>query len=217
MLASDLANKEFVGASNPDARLAVRFYSKPVQNNFETQKQGKPVFRDVDMIRIEIPGDKNSVIDTFARQHHIDRFPLQWARYKNAHGDLQETGTPLSHWQLITAAQAEELKAQKFRTVEAIADASDAQLQSIGMVAGMAPHAFRARAQAWLAAAKDSAIVQVQAEALLKKEQEMAEMKAQMEALRSQVANLTEIALAPEPQKKRRGMPKGGWPKKETV
>ena len=203
MLASDLANKEFLGATNPDSKLAVKFYSKPVQNNFETQKQGKPVFQDVDMIRIEVPGDKNSIADTFARPHHIERFPIQWARYKNAQGDLQETGTPLSHWQLITGAQAEELKAQKFRTVEAIAGASDAQLQSIGMVAGMAPHAFRARAQAWLAAAKDSAIVQVQADALLKKEQELGEMKAAMQKMQEQLDKITATTAEPPQTGKR--------------
>lgn len=202
MLASDIANKEYVGASNPDSRLAVRFYSRPVQNNFETQKQGKPVFQDVDMVHIEIPGDKNSVIDTFARQHHVDRFPIQWARYKNAHGELQETGTPLSAWQLITAAQAEELKAQKFRTVESIAGASDAQLQSIGMVAGMAPLSFRARAQAWLAAAKDSAIVQTQAADLLKKDQQIAELVAAQQKMQEQ---LDKVIAGDVP--KRRGRP----------
>ena len=216
MLASDIANKEFTDASNPDRRLAVRFYSKPVQNNFETRKQGKPVFMDVDMIRIEIPGDKNSVVDTFARPDHKDRFPLHWARYKNAHGDLQETGTPLSHWQLITAAQAEELKAQKFRTVESIASASDAQLQSIGMVAGMAPLSFRARAQAWLAAAKDSAVVQQQSDEILKKEKQIEDLIAAQATMQEKIDRLTEIALAPEPKKKR-GMPKGGWLKKESV
>ena len=213
MLASDLNNPEFAGAINPDSRLAVRFYSKPMQNNFRTAQEGRPIFEDRDFVRIEVPGDRTSIIDTFAMPEHQERFPIQWARYKNNKGDPQEVGTPLSQWPLITASQAEELKALKFRTVDAIATASDAQLQNIGMIGGMAPTAMRLRAQAFLAAAKDTAFPQNQAAEIAKRDEEIAEMKAQ-------IARLNEIAMAPpapeEAPRKRRGAPKGGWPKKKV-
>ncbi len=81
---------------NPDASLHVVFYSKPVQNMFQTEKEGRPIFRDVDYVRIMLPGDKNNIIDTFASDDHKRRFPLHWAHYQNQRTGGAEVGTPLS-------------------------------------------------------------------------------------------------------------------------
>ena len=148
LIASDANNPEFQGAHNPDSRLAVKFYSKTVPNKFESEKQGRPIFFDLDYVQIFVPGDNTSVIDQPVREDHKQRFPLQWARYNNNRSEnTHEIGTPLTQWPRITPAQAEELRALKFYTVEGIANASDASLQSIGMIAGMAPYAFREHAQ----------------------------------------------------------------------
>lgn len=184
MLASDANNPAFVGAHNPDSALSVRFYSKPVQNFAETSNQNRPIFQDVDYIEIFTPGNQLNIIDTPVREEHKRRFPIQWAAYQNAHGgDQRETGTPMSQWTFISAAQAEELKALKFFTVENIANASDAMIANIGMVGGMAPMALRERARAYLAAAQGTAQVQHDA-------QENAQLKAQLEALQAQMAQL---------------------------
>lgn len=181
MLASDLNNPEFQGAiANPDSRLSVVFYNRPVQNNFKTEKEGRPIFEDVSFVRITLPGDSNNIIDTPVRDEHKQRFPIQWARFENSRaGDGQMIGTPLSAWPLITAAQAEELKALKFMTVEQVAGAADSQLQRLGMVAGMSPYAFRERAQRYLKIAKEEADTH-QSEARIKElEEEVARMKEQ--------------------------------------
>jgi len=198
MLASDINNPEYQGAiSNPDSRLSVKFYNKAVQNNFRTEKEGRPIFEDVTFVRITLPGDTNNIIDTFARDEHKSRFPLQWAHYKNTHGDDQQMiGTPLSSWPLLTTAQAEELKALKFYTVEQIAGASDLQLQKLGMLAGMSPYAFRDRAAKYLSIAKNEADA-TQADSRVKQlEEENAKLKAEteakMEAMQAQMALLME-------------------------
>jgi hypothetical protein len=202
MLASDLNNPEFAGPINPDSRLAVIFYSKPVVNEFESEKQGRPIFRDVDFVRIMVPGDSTLTVDTFAREDHKKRFPLQWAHYQNKHGgDSREMGTPLTEWQRITRSQAEELRALKFFTVESIATASDAQLQKIGMIAGMSPYSFRDHAVRDLKASQGSAvakesedrakaaeerIVAIEAERQKERDetaQKLADMQAQIQAL----------------------------------
>lgn len=207
MIASDDANPNFQGASNPDSRLYVRFYMKAVQNNFQTEKQGKPVFDDVEFVHIEVPGNRLSIIDTLSYDEHRQRFPIQYARFKNENATEQTTGLPLEHWPLVTRAQAESLKAMKFRTVEQIAGASDAQIEGIGMTGGMASHAFREKAQRFLAAAQGSAALEQAAQKDAVAQKKIAELE-------EKVAQLTEIAMSPEP--KRRGMPKGGWPKKEA-
>lgn len=169
MLASDAQNPEFMGAHNPDATLSVKLYSRAVQHMFKTEKEGRPIFEDVVYIEIKTPGNDKNIVDRPVQEGDKARFPMHWAHYQNTHGaTAAEIGTPLEQWPQITAAQAEELKALKFRTVEHLANASDQNIASIGMVAGMAPMSLRTRAQAFLHAAADSAVPQRQAAELEK-------------------------------------------------
>jgi len=182
MLASDANNPNFAGATNPDAALAVRFYKRAIQDIFQTTKQGRPIFQDVDYIEIFTPGNQLNIIDTPVREHHKVRFPVQWAHYRNQHGgDQRETGTPVNQWPFLSMSQAEELKAIKFFTVEMIANASDLQINSIGMIGGMAPNVLRERANAYLNAAAGTASVEAEAT-------EKAQLKEQLKALQDQVA-----------------------------
>jgi len=191
MLASDAQNTEFLGAYNPDSRLSVTFYNRPIQNHFKSSKEGRPIYEDMTFVKIFVPGDSTTVIDTVVDESHKARFPMQWAHFQNTHGaDGLTIGTPITQWPAITAAQAEELKALKFATVEQVATASDAQIARIGMLAGMAPHAFRDRARAFLLAAKDSALPQAQAEELRKKDEQIADLRAQMAELTKTVEGL---------------------------
>ena len=188
MIASDLNNPEFSGATNPDARLACRFYSRPVKMDFQSQEAGRPIFKDVDYVQIFVPGDSTSILDTPAREDHKKRFPIQWAQYLNEKSDGEVQGTLLRDWPLLTSAQATELKHFKFYTVEQVANASDQQISSIGMLLGMSPFSFRDKAKAYLSNAKDSALVQAQTDELRKRDQEIADLKAQMEQMMRQMA-----------------------------
>ena len=206
MLASDANNPDFVGATNPDDRLHVTFYNKPVENRYRTQQEGRPIFDDVIFVTIRVPGDDKTVIDTPARDDHKQRFPRQWAHFQNTRdGSDAAIGTPLKVWPLVTPAQAEELHALKFRTVEQVATASDDQINKIGMLAGMSPYAFRSRAQAWLAAAKDSSLVERQAQALVEKDEQMRKMTESMQAMQEQIAALaSQMATARKPGRPRK-------------
>ena len=186
-----------------DSRLAVQFYKKSMKQEDASNEAGRPIFKEFDFVRIMIPGDNLTEIDTYAQESHKQRFPRQWAHYQNQVGH-QETvmGTPLEQWTQITRSQAEELRGLKFYTVEAIADCSDQQLQRIGMVAGMSPHNFRLKAKAFLNLANDSADV-AQREAELQAlrlendkikaetDAKLSKMQEQMEALLAAVAEKT--------------------------
>lgn len=200
MLASDANNPQFVGAHNPDAALVVKFYSKAVHQPYESQKQGRPIYLDVDFIQIFTPGNQLNIIDTPARPEHKTRFPQQWAMYEQGKGTGMEMGTPLNQWPQLSSAQAEELRGVKFYTVEQIANASDGQLQSIGMAGGMDVHVLRARARAFLDAAAGNAPT----EKLAAENEELRQMlqanQAQMMAMQEQIAK-----LAQEPERKKPG------------
>ena len=168
--------------------LAVRFYSKEMQNEFLTAKEGRPISFMADFVRIEIPGNQTSIIDTFVNNSHKQQFPTQWALYLNEKADGNNNpdnvqGTLLRDWPLLNAAQATELKHFKFYTVEQVANASDQQVMAIGMTAGMSPLALRDKAKAFLENAKDSSFAQKQAEELKLRDQQIEDLKAQMERM----------------------------------
>lgn len=206
MIASDVANPEYVGRSDPDAALSVMFYSRPLKNEFQSEQQGRPIFYDADMVKIYLPGDDKTVIDTFVRDDHKQRFPRQWAHYQNKMaGDQRLAGkTPIDQWPRLTPAQAEELRAIRFLAVEDIANASDHQLSAIGMIAGMAPHAFRDAARTYLRLAAGEASesqAAARAEAAEKQnaelKQQMAELMARMESLAAAIPATPTAPAAP--------------------
>jgi len=192
--------------SGADSRLAVQFYKRSVKQDIASDEAGRPIFKEFDFVRIMIPGDNLTEIDTYAQESHKQRFPRQWAHYQNqvtGHEDI--IGTPLDQWPQVTRSQAEELRGLKFYTVEAIADCSDQQLQRIGMVAGMSPHNFRLKAKAFLNLATDSAeVAQREAELQALKEENAkikSETEAKLAAMQEQVSALLATVAKPKTRK----------------
>ena len=193
-----------------DSRLAVQFYKKSVKQDIASDEAGRPIFKEFDFVRIMIPGDNLTEIDTYAQDSHKQRFPRQWAHYQNQVANHQDIiGTPLDQWPQVTRSQADELRGLKFHTVESIADCSDQQLQRIGMVAGMSPHNFRLKAKAFLNLANDSAEVahrEAEMQALREEndkikaetEAKLSKMESQMEALLAAVAEKTPKTRKPK-------------------
>jgi hypothetical protein len=198
-----------------DARLQVRFYKKPIQQEQESIDAGRPIYKEFDFVHICVAGDTLTEIDTYALQQHRQRFPIQWANYMNRVGanDEEVVGTPVAEWPLVSKSQAEELRAIKFFTVEAIAGASDQQLQRMGMAAGMSPFAFRDKAKAFLNLATTSAEtdkreseINALKEELAKKDLETAKIKAETDAklakMQDQMAAILVAVGEKKPRKK---------------
>jgi hypothetical protein len=189
-----------------DARLAVQFYKKSLKQDNASEEAGRPIFKEFDFVKIMIPGDNLTEIDTYAQESHKQRFPRQWAHYQNQVADhLDIVGTSIDQWPQVTRSQADELKGLKFHTVESIADCSDQQLQRIGMVAGMSPHNFRLKAKAFLNLATDSAeVAQRQAELQALKEENAkikAETDAKLAAMQEQMSALLAAVAKPKTRK----------------
>jgi len=188
---------------NADSRLAVQFYKKAVKQEFESNEAGRPIFKEFDFVRIMIPGDNLTEIDTYARDSHKQRFPRQWAHYQNqTQGHQDIIGTPIDQWPQITRAQAEELRGLKFPTVESIADCSDQQLQRIGMVAGMSPHNFRQKAKAFLNLATESAEVSAREAEMQALREENDKIKAETDAKLAAMQEQMSALLAAVAEKK---------------
>ena len=192
-----------------DENLYVEFYSRAVKQEFASQEAGRPIFADVTYVKIFTPSDQLTQIDTIAREDHKARFPRQWAHYMNKmNGQEQIVGTPVSAWTLLTPANAEELRALKFYTVELIANANDAQLQKLGMVAGMSGHSLRDKAKAFLNIATDSAEEAKREAELAALREENARIKAETDAKLEQMQKQVEAVLAMAAEKKPRAKKK---------
>lgn len=195
--------------NNADSRLAVKFYTREVQNQIETIKENRPIFEEKVFIKIAVPGDQYSEIDTYAHDEHKNRFPIQWANFLNRQGEEQNySGTSLKEWPLITKSQAEELRGLKFHTVESIAMATDQAIQKIGMLAGMSPYTFREKAQSFLKMAKEGADVSAREAELNALKEENAKIKAEAEEKYQKQQAQIEALMTMMAEKKRGRKPK---------
>ena len=198
-----------------DSRLIVKFYKRAMKQEYESIDAGRPIYKDFDFVRIMVPGDNLTEIDTYALPSHKQRFPKQWLQYQATQDTSSEIhGTPVEQWPLISQSQAQELRGVKFMTVESIANASDLQLQRIGMIAGMSPHAFRDKARTFSNLAEETAEASKRAEEinqlkqeLAKKDEENARIKAETDAklalMQEQMAAILAAVGEKKPRKKK--------------
>lgn len=156
-----------------------RFYVRPVQNNFRSQAEGRPIFDERDYVEIIIPGAKDTV-DRQVQEQDKDRWPEQYRRFKED-AEQATDGTPLEQWPAISVSQIAELKAKKIRTVEQLAGVSDGNLANLGLGARQ----LRDRALAYLEAAAGNAPLDA---ALLRE----AKLKEEIDALKKQVESIIE-------------------------
>lgn len=136
LLASDLINPAFVGAMNPDDRLAVEFYWGTVKNmrgQPVLDKEGNP--RKIPYVRISVPGDETSRVDVPVREDHKKRFSRQWQYWQiqEESGNADVPGWKLDDWAELSDEQRRELKFLRFSVVEQVASASDLQVQRMGI------------------------------------------------------------------------------------
>lgn len=113
-----------------EAKSRAQFYMGTVQDEAESIKLGRPIFKDTPCVKIYIPGDQLVVIDQpvwddpMQKNSHTSRFPTEWAAFK-ANAAQEVSGTPLEVVPWITKAQVLELQHFHVRTVEDLAGLAD--------------------------------------------------------------------------------------------
>lgn len=169
--------------SNPQAEshLFVQFYTDAVELRAESEKQGRPIFKDMPFVRIIVPGDTNNIIERVSDETDKHRFPNAWAKYQNSEAKANE-GTPLEQWPQITRSLLKECKYFEIHTVEALSNISDAHVAKLGMGFGD----LRTKAKAWLEAAAGTAQITAQAA-------ENAQLKQMLADLQAQINDISEV------------------------
>ena len=162
----------------------VEFYTDAVEMGFESEKEGRPIFKDMAHVRILIPGDKNNIIERRASKEDEQKYPNAWKRFQASEA-TGHTGTPLEQWPQISRSQVKEAKYFEIHTVEQMAELTDANTARLGM--GFSD--LRTKAKAYLGAAADTAKATAQAAENSRLRSEMADLQAQVKELAAVKSN----------------------------
>lgn len=155
----------------------VEFYLEAVEFKAESEKEGRPIFREIPFVRIQNPGDRNNVLETKATDHYKLRYAREWEHFERGQSGLA-VGTPLAQWPQITKSQVMEAQYFGVKTVEQLSEVVDTSIQKMGM--GWME--LRKKARDYLSAASGNApITALQAE--------NEKLRQDFEALKASLAN----------------------------
>lgn len=166
-----------------------RFHVKAIQNNYKTEREGRPIFDEVEYVEITVAGDTRTVIDERVKDEHRQRWPESYKRFREGQEQAQD-GTPLEAWPALSTGQVAEYKALNIRTVEALAALDDGFLSRLGT----GGRVIRDKAKAWLERAQGDAplskaladIEDIKAE-LAVKDKAIADQAAEIERLKNKL------------------------------
>lgn len=156
-----------------DANLIVNFVTKPHPDKEASLREGRPMFKPKEYVTIMVPGDKNTTVNRPAWDQDRQRFPRQYAAFKN-NEDQNIGGTPMSTVAWVTREQVEELKFFNIRTLEQLANCPDVHAQKF-----MGINSMRQRARDQIQAAKEL--------------QPLAALRAEVETRESQLKTQNEL------------------------
>ena len=163
-------------------KIVCRFFVEAVQNATKTREANRPIFDERELVELRIPGNTKQIAVHLAHEianpesefgpavTYAELFSKNYKMFKDGHTS-QVSGTPLDELTVLNVAKKSELRAIGIPTVEALAAVNDANLKKLGPDARI----YREQAQAYLAAAADTA--------------PLAAMAAQIAALQAQLAD----------------------------
>lgn len=165
-----------------DEKVPVQFYMGVILDDPKTEQEGRPIFMDVECIKIF--NSKDNIIDRPVRDTDKQRWPRQYAAWKNSgENEPGGAGMKLELWPQVTRAQAEEFKFFKVYTVEQLAELPDVTGQKI-----MGFQGLKIKAQAYLAAAKQDAPLVKMQEELRSRDLQIANLQDQIDKLGKKLA-----------------------------
>ncbi|RKH08999.1 hypothetical protein D7X74_30415 [Corallococcus sp. CA047B] len=181
--AAEVMHQQGRGAQGAE-KLFVTFNMEAELDEDESREKGRPIHRDVEYVRIIVPGDNKNVVHRKANPQDRQRFAAQYAAFKAGESEAL-VGTRLRDWPVITRAQVENLAHFKVYTVEHLAELTDESIQRIGPVRILVE-----KAQAYVALAAGNAPLEKLREDLKAKDNEMDVLKRQLAEAREAITRL---------------------------
>lgn len=162
----------------------VTFSVEAKHDKSASEREGRPIFRNVEMVNIVFPADRQR---TIVRPAHAQatkigneiityamKFPEQYKRFKADQPQVVE-GTPLSEAPFLDTAQRAMLKALSVYTIEQLASLQGQALKNLGP-GGLA---LQQKAHGYLEAASGTANVTAMSAKIASLEQTVADLSAQ--------------------------------------
>lgn len=115
-----------------DKSMVVMFYNKPVHQPAESAEKGREIYKDQVFVRIHPPGERLNIIDRPAQQSDAQRWPIQWAAFKQNQQQIPE-GTPIEQLYPDKPSISATLRAYGVHTIEMCAELSANAIDTIGM------------------------------------------------------------------------------------
>ena len=114
-----------------DAQLLVKFFVHPELSKFKSDKEGLPVYDDVEMVEVFQPGEKDSV-KQLATEFHKRRFQKQYESFKKG---MEQTngGTPLDLLFPAEPGMILTLKSFNVYSIQQLAALSDTGIANLPM------------------------------------------------------------------------------------
>ena len=132
-------------------RNIVSFFIEPLHHEQKSIEAGRPVYHDVEMVRIIVPGDMKSVVVRRSTVEDQNTYPREYEAFKR-NTTIATEGTPIEHWNILTRSQVATLKHVNVLTIEALAGLSDDALSNLGILGS---RTLRKQAQIYLSQAAD--------------------------------------------------------------
>lgn len=193
------------GLFKTDDGAALRFYYDTAKNNAKSEKSGRAVYDKVLLVEVITPGSKEScpvftlerytgegeeaLVPIFKDVERCERYGRQMAAFKSQSEDADMIGTPIDKWPSIDIHISAALKEARVFTVEALASLPDSRLGALGQGSG----SLRARAKAFLEAAKGNAPAEALAARNVVLEGEIASLNEQLRLMSERMDKLDGI------------------------
>ena len=135
-----------------DKKLWVKFEVRAVKNEFKSNKEGRPIFDEVEYIHIIVPGSRDILITPLDDQYKR-RFAERYTKWKaTERKEMELEGTILAEVPWMTKGTIAELNASNVMTVEQLAEMSDSNAMKF-----LGNFKLRERAKLFLEAARGEA------------------------------------------------------------
>lgn len=122
-----------------------RFYTEAVHNKAASEREGRPIYDDVEMVEILIPGDRRTTVVQYVNDEVKRRYRREYEAFTQ-NRDAPVDGTPIDQLPGITRAMVEELRYFHVHSIETLARLSDEQMGKLGM----AGRSLRDKAIRWV-------------------------------------------------------------------
>lgn len=192
-----MAEQQSQGRYAGDEKLMVQFHTMPVMNVAKSEAENRPIYDEVEHVRILIPGSKDAVVDKPVTSIEKARFRKLYTQWKEKEA-VDFSGTPLESCTWISRSQVEEMKYFNVRTLEQLAGMADVHAQKFAGI-GM----LRDRAKVFLAQAEKGKAASDLAEAVKAQKQENEDLREQLKGLQETMARMPQVPAPPKPKRGR--------------